>query len=83
MNFTDPIPFKCCEYSRQGFFLAISKGNELTIFDSDTFTREQHFIFPDVITSIEWSYDDNFLMAVLGKSEEIHLRCFSTQVVEN
>lgn len=40
MNFTDPIPFKCCEYSRQGFFLAISKGNELTIFDSDSFTRE-------------------------------------------
>jgi hypothetical protein len=68
MNFTDPIPFKCAEYSCQGFFLAISKGNELTIFDSDTFTREQHFIFPEAITTIQWSYDDNFILVYLGKT---------------
>ena len=35
MNFTDPIQFKCAEYSHDGFFLAISRSNELTIFDSE------------------------------------------------
>ncbi len=52
MNFTDPIQFKCAEYSKNGYFLAISKGNELTIFDSDNFTREYHFILPDIITGL-------------------------------
>jgi len=67
MNFTDPIPFKCAEFSNQGYFLAISKGNELTIFDSETFTKEQQFIFPDTVTAVKWSPDDNFVMAILGK----------------
>lgn len=82
MNFTDPIPYKCAEYSNQGYFLAISKANELTIFDSDTFNREQHFIFPDTISAIKWSPDDNFLMAVIGKLNEVHLRCFNSDVVD-
>lgn len=47
MNFTDPIQFTVAEYSNLGYYLAISKGNELTIFDSESFTREQHFIFSD------------------------------------
>lgn len=50
MNFTDPIPFKCAEYSNNGYFLAISKLHELTIFDSDNFTRVQSFMVTDVIT---------------------------------
>lgn len=40
MNFTDAIPYKCAEFSHGGFFLAISKANELTIFDSESFNRE-------------------------------------------
>jgi len=68
MNFTDPIPFKCAEYSNNGFFLAISKSNEVTIFDSDNFTREQHFTFNEAVTQIKWSPDDNFLMVYLGKT---------------
>lgn len=33
------------------------------------------FVFKDAITSIEWSPDDNFIMATLGKVNQIHLRC--------
>jgi WD40 repeat protein len=83
MNFTDPIPFKCAEYSNSGHYLAIAKGNELTIFDSDNFTREQHFIFPETVTAVEWSPDDNFIFALLGKIHEVHLRCFNSKIVEN
>lgn len=83
MNFTDPIPFKCAEYSNNGFFLAISKQNELTIFDSDNFTRVQNFILPDTITQAQWSPDDKFIMVLLGKTQEIHLRCFDSSIVEN
>ena len=50
MNFTDPIPFKCAEYSHDGFFLAISRNNELTIFDSEHFTRIEQFQFPESIS---------------------------------
>ena len=82
MNFTDPIPFSCAEFSNQGYYLAIAKGNDLTIFETDSFTREQNFLFSDVITSIEWSPDDNFIMVVLGKQQEIHLRCFNSAVIE-
>ena len=74
MNFTDPIQFKCTEYSNNGYFLAISKGNELTIFDSDNFTREYQFVLPDVITGLQWSPDNNFIMCILGKIQEVHLR---------
>ena len=52
MNFTDPIPFKCAEYSNNGFFLAISKQTELTIFDSENFTRVQNFALPESITQV-------------------------------
>jgi len=83
MNFTDPIPFKCAEYSKNGFFLAISKDKELTIFDSDNFTRVQNFAFPEAITSVQWSPDDKFIMLLLGKTQEIHIRCFDREIVEN
>jgi hypothetical protein len=52
MNFTDPLPYKSAEYSNNGFNLAISKGKELTIFDSESFTRTYFFAFPDVISSV-------------------------------
>ena len=83
MNFTDPIPFKCAEYSNNGYFLAISKLNELTIFDSDNFTRQENFIMADVITQVQWSPDDKFIMIILGKTQEIHLRCFDSSIIEN
>lgn len=44
MNFTDPIPYKCVEYSHMGHYLAISKANELTIYDSETFNRDYHYV---------------------------------------
>ena len=37
----------------------------------------------DNITSIKWSPDDNFIMAVTGKSNTIELRCFNSDIVEN
>ena len=83
MNFTDPIPFKCAEYSNNGYFLAISKLQELTIFDSDNFTRVQSFVVNEVITQVQWSPDDKFIMVVTGKTQEIHLRCFDSAIVEN
>lgn len=83
MNFTDPIPFKCAEYSHNGFFLAISKGNELTIFDSESFTRIHHYQFNEVISQLQWSPDDKFILIMLPKVQEVHLRCFDSTVVEN
>ena len=83
MNFTDPLPYKCAEYSHNGYFLAIAHKNELTIYDSDKFTREQNFVFQDAITNIAWSPDDNFILSHIGKKQEVHVRCFSSEVVEN
>lgn len=36
-----------------------------------------------MITSISWAPDDNFIMAIIGKIHEIHVRCFNSEVVEN
>jgi len=83
MNFTDPINFKCAEYSHNGNHLAISSGSELTIYDSDSFTRDLNFDFKDTITQVSWSPDDDFIFVFLGKKEEVHVRCFNSEVVEN
>ena len=83
MNFTDQLPYKSAEYSNNGFNLAISKGKELTVFDSQSFTRTNQFVFPDVISSVQWSPDDKFVMCVVGKNNEVHLRCFDINIIEN
>ena len=83
MNFTDPMPYKCAEYSHLGMFLAIVKQNELTIFNSENFTTEFHFVFNELITSVKWSPDDNFIMASTSKTSEVHLRCLNKLVTEN
>ena len=83
MNFTDPMPFKCAEYSNSGIFLSISHGRTLTIYDSDTFETQQTHIFADMITSVHWSPDDDFIMIYLAKTQEVHLRCFNSSVLES
>lgn len=50
MNFTDPMPFKCAEFSNNGYFVAITKGNELTVYDSESFKQEQKFLFSETIS---------------------------------
>lgn len=82
MNFTDPMPYKCAEFSHRGYFVAISKGNELTIYDSESFATEQRFVFGETISQIKWSPDDDFMMIILGKSQEIHLKCFNNAIIE-
>ena len=68
MNFTDPMKYKCAEYSHNGIFLCISEGRTLTIFDSETFEMQQTHIFADMITTIHWSPDDDFIMLYFGKT---------------
>ena len=50
MNFTDLMPYKCAAYSHKGYYLAISKANELTIYNSQNFTTEYHYVVNEVIT---------------------------------
>jgi hypothetical protein len=35
-----------------------------------------------MITSIHWSPDDEFLMLYCGKTQEVHLRCFNSTIIE-
>eukprot|EP00347_Sterkiella_histriomuscorum_P020793 403336439 len=94
MNFSDPIPQSHCAFSNEGTLLAIAKAaelyvnilnfqfNSIQIFEAEKLTMRDKFVFKDVITSIEWSPDDNFIMAILGKQNQIHLRCLNPQVIE-
>ena len=81
MNFTDPIPFKCAEFSHSGFYLAICKANELIIFDADSFSRVHSFTFEETIGAVQWSPDDKFVLVLLPKLHEVHMRCFDNTVV--
>lgn len=78
MNFTDLMPFKCAEYSHKGHYLAISKTNELTIYNSQNFTTEYHYVVNEQISQISWSPDDMFIFIFLGKLQEVHFRCFNS-----
>ncbi|CDW74000.1 wd-repeat protein [Stylonychia lemnae] len=83
MNFSDPIPQSACHFSNQGNLLAIAKSQELYIFETEKLSVRDKFVFKDVITSIEWSPDDNFIMAVLAKQNQIHLRCLNPDVIQS
>lgn len=37
------------------------------VFETERLGVEYKFVYPDVVTYIEWSPDDNFIFAVIGK----------------
>jgi hypothetical protein len=41
----------------------------------------EKFSFKELITSIEWSPDDCFIMIVLSKVNQIHIRCLESEAV--
>ena len=67
MNFSDVIPSSICAFSHSGRNLAACKGQELFIYKTDNLQVEYKYAFPDLVTSIEWSPDDNLIMAIIAK----------------
>ena len=41
----------------------------------------EKYQFKELITHIEWSPDDCFIMVVLGKTNQIHVRCLNSEAV--
>jgi len=77
MNFSELVPYQQANFSHNGNFLAISKGNELYIYDADRLQIIRRFILQDEVQKIKWSPDDNFLMVVNLKTNSVHLRCIN------
>lgn len=43
----------------------------------------EKFVFQEVISGVEWSPDDSFIMAVIQKKNQIHVRCINPEAVES
>ncbi len=80
MNFSETIPYSYCTFSHQCNYLAVAKGsdlyvsilnniilNKIKVFDSEKLQTVQKYSIPSEITFIEFSPDDQFLLALVPK----------------
>jgi len=82
MNFSEIVACTLVAYSHNGDYIAISKRQELFIYDSDKLSILYQYKIDSTIERIEWSPDDKFLMMVNLKEDKIQLRCLDSSAVD-
>lgn len=81
MNFSDFIAHTggLTTYSPSGDLVAIAKGFELKIFETNSLRPMHQFSFIDLITKIEWSPDSNFILVAIGKRGMVFVKSLNDQ----
>jgi hypothetical protein len=71
MNFSEIVSCTLVAYSHSGDYIAISKRQELFIYDSDKLSILYQYKIDSNIERIEWSPDDKFVMMINIKEDKI------------